>query len=278
MKEGAMIIVDTHCHAGTNWFEPVEITLYQMNRNGVDKALMIQYWGMYHNQYLLECVQRFPGRFAAVVSVDISKPDALATVEELAKKSGVVGLRLKPDDRSPGNDPLAIWRKAGELGLPISCYTVNVTETGDPEFHRLVEALPDTTIVLEHLAGTHIRHHHGSPDSVAPPYTGFLAAMELAKYPNIYVKFGGFGEYSPRRPEFRPEFGFDEVPPMLEMAYKAFGPRRLMWCSDYPPVGSREGYRNALQGPMNLGVFPGEEDKEWAFGQTALSVWKFDEA
>jgi len=135
-----MIIVDTHCHAGINWFEPVEIVLYQMNRNSVDKALLIQYWGNHHNQYLLECIQRFPGRFAAVVSVDISKPDALTTLEGLAKQSGVVGLRLKPDDRSPGDDPLAIWRKAGELGLPISCYVWNVNQTSDPEFHSLVAA------------------------------------------------------------------------------------------------------------------------------------------
>ncbi|MBI2857158.1 MAG: amidohydrolase [Chloroflexi bacterium] len=270
-----MIIVDTHCHAGTNWFEPVEMLLYQMNRNDVDKAVLIQYWGNHHNQYFLECMQRFPGRFAVVVSVDPSAPDAMSTLEQLAEKSGVVGLRLKPDDRSPGNDPLAIWRKAGELGLVISCYTVNVKETGDPEFHRLVAAVPDTTIVLEHVAGIHVGHHHGDPTSVLPPYTGFRAALDLANYPNVYVKFAGLGEYSPRPPRFRPEFSFEEIPPMLEMAYKAFGPRRLMWGSDYPPVGSREGYRNALQGPMDLGVFSSQEDKEWAFGKTALSVWKF---
>lgn len=271
-----MMIVDTHCHAGVNWFEPVELLLYQMDRNSVDKAVLIQYWGMYHNRYLLDCLQRFRGRLAAVVSVDVSQPDALTILEGLAREGGVVGLRLKPTDRSPGTDPLAIWRKAGELGLAVSCYTVNVDETGDPEFHRLVEAVPKTTIVLEHVAGVHLRHHHGHPDSVNPPYPGFRAAMGLAKYPNAYVKFSGLGEYSTRRPRFKPEFGFDDAPPMLEMAYKAFGPRRLMWGSDFPPVSGREGYRNALLGPMNHGVFASEDEKEWAFGKTALSVWKLD--
>ncbi len=269
-----MIIVDTHCHVGINWFEPVELLLYQMDRNSVDKAVLIQYWGMHHNQYLLECLQRFPGRFAAVVSVDTSASDAPATLEKLAKERDLVGLRLKPTDRSPGDDSLAIWRKAGELGLAISCYTVNVDDTGDPEFHRLVEAVPNTTIVVEHVAGIHIGHHHGNPDSVKPPYTGFRAALELAKFPNIYVKHAGLGEYSQRRPRFKPEFGFDDAPPILEMAYKAFGPRRMMWGSDYPPVSAREGYRNALHGPMNHGVFASQEEKEWAFGKTALSVWK----
>jgi predicted TIM-barrel fold metal-dependent hydrolase len=271
-----MMIVDTHCHAGVNWFEPVELLLYQMERNNVDKAVLIQYWGMYHNQYLLDCLQRFPGRFAAVVSVDVARPDALTTLEGLAKEAGVVGLRLKPTDRSPGADPLAIWRKAGELGLAISCYTVNVDDTGNPDFHRLVEAVPNTRIVLEHVAGIHVGHHHGNPDSVKPPYTGFRAALGLAKFPNAYVKFAGLGEYSQRRPEFKPEFGFDHVPPLLEMAHKAFGARRLMWGSDFPPVSAREGYRNALLGPMNHGVFASEDEKEWAFGKTARSVWRLD--
>jgi hypothetical protein len=51
-----MHIVDTHCHAGINWFEPVEMLLHQMNMNGVQSAVLIQHGGNYDNQYLLECV------------------------------------------------------------------------------------------------------------------------------------------------------------------------------------------------------------------------------
>ncbi|MGW8177957.1 MAG: amidohydrolase family protein [bacterium] len=271
-----MLIVDTHCHVGKNWFEPVELLLYQMDRNSVEKAVLIQYWGMHHNDYMLECLQRFPGRFAAVVSVDTSSPDALAVVEELAQTPGVAGLRLKPSDRSPGDDPYAIWRKAGELNLPISCYTIAVDQTADPDFHRLVESVPDTKIVLEHLAGVHLGHPQGNPAAVKPPYTIFRASLELNKYPNTYLKFNGLGEFCSRRPRFEPEFGFDEVPPILEMAYEAFGCKRIMWGSDYPPVSVWEGYRNALLGPLNEKIFAHEEEKEWAFGKTALSVWRFE--
>ena len=31
---------------------------------------------------------------------------------------------------------------------------------------------------------------------------------------------------------------------------EAFGPRRIMWGSDYPPVSSREGYLNSLRTPQ----------------------------
>ena len=57
-----MTIVDTHCHAGVNWFEPVELLLAQMNANGVDKAALIQHRGTFDNGYLFECAPALPGQ------------------------------------------------------------------------------------------------------------------------------------------------------------------------------------------------------------------------
>ena len=39
------MIIDTHCHVGVNWFEPVESLLFQMNENDVEKALIVQHGG-----------------------------------------------------------------------------------------------------------------------------------------------------------------------------------------------------------------------------------------
>ena len=36
-----MVVVDTRCHALPYWFEPIEILLDEMTRNGVDKAALI---------------------------------------------------------------------------------------------------------------------------------------------------------------------------------------------------------------------------------------------
>src|SRR5262249_11392609 len=115
-----MIIVDTHCHALPHWFEPVEMLLHQMNANGVNKATLIQVRGQFDNRYIMECVQRFPGRFSAVVIVDTDTPDA---PEILARwvSAGGGGVRLGPATRSPGRAPLAIWRNAAHLGLPGNC-------------------------------------------------------------------------------------------------------------------------------------------------------------
>ena len=151
-----MIIVDSHCHAGQNWFEPVEQLLHQMNINSVDKAILTQHGGSHDNSYLFECARRFPGRFAVVVLIDSSKLNALDILERCAVQ-GAAGVRLGPTVRSPGPDPLAIWRKAGELGLTVTCKLGTLKEFASSDFARLVAELPDVPIVMEHLAAAKLR-------------------------------------------------------------------------------------------------------------------------
>ena len=256
------VIVDTHCHAGTNWFEPVETLLFQMERNGVDKAVLVQFRGNYDSSYILDCTCKYPGRFAAVVLVDTKQPDALDKLEDWAGR-GAVGVRLAPEEHSPGPDPLAVWRKASDLGLVVSSLGTLANFASDG-FRDVVSSLPNLEIVIEHLAGA-------TPDM---DYSLFERAMRLAQYPNTYIKLPGFGEVLPR-PFPLPETTFGAPPRCVRMAYEAFGARRMMWGSDYPPSGSREGYANALRFPLEHIDFFTAQDREWAFGQTALSVWRF---
>ena len=184
-----MIIVDTHCHAGNSWFEPVELILFQMNRNNVDKAVLIQHRGTYDARYLLECVGRFPDRFVPVVIVNTDDADALAHLEQW-RESGAVGVRLGPTVRSPGSDPLAIWRKVADLGMVVSCQG-NASEFAADEFRELIGQFPETPIVIEHLAG--------AGQGQEPPYTTLKKALSLAELPNTYIKVPGLGEISARR-------------------------------------------------------------------------------
>ena len=258
-----MLIVDSHCHAGLNWFEPIELLLYQMDANGVDRAVLVQHGGVYDNTYLLECAKGHPGRFSVVAKVDTSGEDAPSELERWADQ-GASGVRISPDERSPGHDPLAIWRKADELGLAVSSMG-DLEDFASEEFDSLVAQMPQLTIVIEHLAGV--------KQGAEPPYTDFQKALKLAKYANTYIKVGGLGEISVRPPVLLPQFGFDYTPPLIEMAYDAFGPRRMMWGSDYPPVSYREGYRNALNGVMEHPALRSQEDREWVMGKTALNVF-----
>ena len=267
-----MLVVDTHCHASPYWFEPIEVLLDEMTRNGVDKAALIQFRGEFDNSYLIECVRRFPGRFSAVVIVDTAQADAPDRLQKWVQQ-GAEGIRLDPEERSPGGDPLAVWRKAEELGIVISSLGT-LEQFASEEFENIIKEFPKLNVIIEHLGGVGDHFRNGKQDS-AIAYDLYGRVLALVKYPNIYMKIPGLGEICPRPFPFVQPMPFTDIPPLIEMAIDAFGSQRLMWGSDFPPSAAREGYGNTLRLPMNHVKFKSEEDKEWVFGRTATTLWRF---
>jgi L-fuconolactonase len=78
-----MMIVDTHCHASLVWFEPIEPLIDQMDRNGVQHAVLVRIRGQYNNDCQFECVERFPDRLISVVAVDRESDDADRELDRL---------------------------------------------------------------------------------------------------------------------------------------------------------------------------------------------------
>jgi len=259
-----MVIVDSHCHVSPHWYEPVESLLSQMDRNGVERAVLIQMNGQADNEYQFEAMQRFPGRFVSVAWIRADRPDACDQLRRLADR-GIAGVRFSATTRSPNRDELAIWRTAAELGLPVSCGGSSA-DFASEEFTGVIRAFPALPIVLEHLGG----HNHPGADSPEDRKKAF----DLARFPNVYVKAHGLGEFCQRRLPVIDSFPFDRpIPPLLEMAYERFGPNRMMWGSDYPPVSAREGYRNALRLTLDRFASRSEGDRALIFGGVALTVF-----
>ena len=106
------------------------------------------------------------------------------------------------------------------------------------------------------------------------PYENYKKGLELAARPITYIKFGWLGEFSEPPARLDNQMEFESIPPAMEMAYDAFGPKRMMWGNDFPPSAAREGYRNSLTGVWEHPAFKNQEDQEWAFGKTAQEAWK----
>jgi predicted TIM-barrel fold metal-dependent hydrolase len=280
-----MVIVDTHVHTSPYLFEPVEVLLFQMNSNRVDKATLAQhffYWnkvdkttatlgknfGQEDNRYIIECSRRFPGRFSPIIQVNEEHVDAPETLRQWVKE-GAEGLRLHATTRSPGKDPLAIWRTCAELGLPVTC-AGNYEEFSSDEFSKIVKALPEMPIILEHLGLGKLGRDRFPTEATYPKL------LSLANYPNTYLKVGGLGEICERPFPFRQPFPFNHVPSFIKMAYDAFGPSRMMWGSNSPGCSQNEGYGNTLHYLEEyLATFCDDKVKEWILGKTALSLFKF---
>ena len=115
-------VVDTHVHAGTTKYEPVESLLDQMARHGVDHAVLIQHMGMYDNDYLVACAQAHPGRFAIACLIDVHEPGAAARLAALVERHPAVqGIRLYLADLFAGlPEARALWDQADSLGLNVT--------------------------------------------------------------------------------------------------------------------------------------------------------------
>ncbi|MDA0335323.1 MAG: amidohydrolase family protein [bacterium] len=251
-----MIIVDTHCHAGLQKYEPAESLLRHMETSGVEQAVLIQYGGNTDNSYLVDCLARYPGKLAAAMIVP-DDDDGTAVRDWAAQ--GIQGIRLRANARATAADPLAQWRAASELGLIVSapCRPAWLLSAA---FDEVIETFPDLRIVIEHLGGV-------GPDIVAP-YEEFRQVLaHVSAHPNLSMKLPGFGEFCPV------PLPFDPIPPLARLALDAFGPQRLMWGSDYPPVSSREGYDNSLRVPLEYFADLSAADRGAIFGATAQSVW-----
>jgi len=262
------MIVDSHCHASDKWYEPVETLLDAMDRNAVDAAVLVQMLGDYEHAYMLEAARRYPGRFVVVAGVRIERDDACENIRRAAD-AGLAGVRLRPGGRSPGTDPLALWRCLEELRLPISCVG-KAADFTSPDFTALVKALPGVPIVLEHLGGL-ARPDVGDRSKMAE------AVLELAQYPNVHLKLPGLGQLAPRMAELDPRIAMplqmDGVMAFIDHIITAFSERRIMWGSDFPPVASREGYANALEWTrLSLGHHPASTLRS-IFGETARRVF-----
>jgi len=257
-----MLIVDSHCHASEQFFEPVEVLAYQMERYEVQHAALIQMRGQFDNTYQEECIRRYPGRFTSVVAINVQRNEALVVLEDWVRR-GAVGVRLRVADSE------AVWRHAARLGIAVSAQG-SAVEFASEHFARLVNDLPNMPIVLEHYAGL----HHVAAGS-APGDDVVSRVLGLARYPNIYVKVHGLGEFSERALPMTADFPFVRpIPGVLDHVASAFGADKMMWGSDFPPCASREGYRNALR--HTLSVLEGTFDTQALakiFGGNALKVF-----
>jgi L-fuconolactonase len=262
-----MEIIDSHCHVSPVWFEPVDTLLHQMQQNEVAQAVLTQLLGQLDNGYQQECLARFPGRFASVVAVDPADPAAIDALRALAS-AGASGVRLRPESRSPGPDPYAIWRLCEACGLAVSCVGPAAGFLA-PTFADLVAVVPRVSIVLEHLGGW------ARPDCDASEATR-AGIRELARFANLFLKVSPLGQMVKRAaklPAAGRSLPLESAHFVLELL-ECFGPERLMWGSDFPVVCSREGYANALHWSIELTSAAGAAAQAEMFGGTARRVFR----
>ena len=159
---------------------------------------------------------------------DLIATDAL--LAELSLRPLVVGVRRllqsEPGGFSAAPPFRAAARAVAAAGLS---FDACVRWTQLPDVVELADAVPDLTIVLDHLGKPEV----GSPEAADPadgtPWAESL--RDLALRPNVVCKLSGLPA------ESSGEWTDAQLRPFLDVALDAFGPDRLLFGSDWPVSG-----------------------------------------
>ena len=218
---------------------PVELLEQYMEEFAVERAVIVQplYPGE-DNSYVTEVTQAQPEKFAAVVVVDPRRPEAANSLERWVKDSGAKGLRLRPGvpDESAcyGHEStFPLWERIQQLGV-----VVNVL--GGFAFMEqtrlLADRFGDVNIILDHMA---------HPD-IAGGANSWQPLLDLASCPNVHVKVSGYPYCS------KQSYPFLDCRDLVKAIYDRFGPKRMIWGSDFPHILLQTGYQRAILGLSRL--------------------------
>lgn len=237
-----------------------EMLIALMQANGVERTVLVQYIGYrWDNRYVADTMKKYPGLFHGVARVNPSDPAAPDHLSKLTGQ-GFRGVRLSPAADASGDwirgalmPPL--WKRAETLRVPMQ---ILAPVTRMPDIAALAERHPDLTVVIDHMADCPVD---------APGELDKLLALE--RYPRVFVKISHTWSLS------RQGYPFRDTHAQVKRLYDKFGPRRLMWGTDWPIIEERASYREALTVVRDEMKFLNEEDKSWIFSRTVERVWPF---
>src|ERR1017187_1472432 len=267
-------IVDSHVHTwkhdpefpfaqGANVPErdaAPETLLDLMKANGVSKTVIIQVIHYrYDNRFLAHVLKQYPQTFKGVCRVDPLDPAAPGHLSQLTER-GFSGVGLSPgSDRSPERTarPLVppLWKPCFELKAPM---TVLAPIGRMPQVDRLMEKLPDLTLVIDHMADCPVDQPQELEKLIA-----------LKRFPNVFVKISHTWSLS------RQPYPWLDAQELVKRLHESFGPRRLMWGTDWPIIEPRAKYPQALTVVRDDMKFLNADDKSWMLSKTIERVWPF---
>jgi L-fuconolactonase len=251
------MIVDSHCHAWRYWpYTPpvpdpesrpiVEQLLFEMDECGVQEAVLVAAridHNPENNDYVAECVRRFPARLYQFADVDCMWTPTYHTpgaAERLADAVRTYRLRgfthyVAADDDGTwffSDEGQSFLRTAASLNQIVS---LHLPVHLQPALRQLAEQFPDTPFLCHHMA-----YPVSVEGSDGPALNEIVAS---ARYQNIHIKLSGFHYSAPVGWEY-PHAASKYI---VRALYQHFGPERLHWGSDYPVVRWAMTYRQALE-------------------------------
>lgn len=191
----------------------------------------------------------------------LDAPDAPAQVEALACEPKLRALRPMLQDLDDD-----WWVAEADIGAGIAAMIDNGLAFDALVRPRHLPALIDFKKRHDELV---LILDHGAKPEIGSVDVGRWAALmaETAAMPNVYCKLSGLLTEAP------PGAGVDALKPYIDVMLEHFGPRRLMWGSDWPVVNLASAYEPWLRHAQMLCADLTAHERECVFGETARAAY-----
>lgn len=257
------VIADSHCHAWRRWpydaavpdadhRGSVESLLYEMDQNEVDRALVVcarigheigpDYANDDNNAYVADAVACHPDRLWMAADLDCmwreeyhtpGAPDRLRALLDRFDLAGFTHYVRDPvDGWLTSDDGQAVFELAAQHGLLAS---LAVPPSWQAQVREIARAHPSVPVLI---------HHQGGVRLDSPTFDDDLAEVVAgADVPNICIKLSGHHYLTD--PSW--DYPYTEAHRRVtEPLLQAFGPRRLLWGSDFPAARWHQTYTQSL--------------------------------
>ena len=150
-----------------------------------------------------------------------------------------------------------------------------------PELADFAKAVPDLTIILNHIGGLYRVGPYGDrDDEVIPTWRKGIAAV--AECPNIFLKLGGVGQprygftwYTRANPIGSEELA-EGLAPLMNYCIEQFGPNRCMFESNFPPDKVSYSYNVLFNAFKRLSRGYSASERASLLQDTAVAAYRID--
>jgi len=204
-----------------------------MRESGVDGTVAVQARQMSEEtEWLLDLAARNAFIRGVVGWVPLADPDAGEYLERFAQNPKLKAVRHvlhdEPDDsymlRDDFNRGISLLRSFGLT------YDILIFERHLPQTLEFVDGHPGQVFVVDHIAKPRIKARLLSPWRER--------IQELARRENVYCKVSGMATEADWD-----AWTSDDLRPYFDIVLSAFGPKRLMFGSDWPVLTLAGGYK-----------------------------------
>ncbi|CAG0949817.1 L-fuconolactonase [Burkholderiales bacterium] len=200
-------------------------------RHGIRRTVLVQAAPtLAETRWLLDLAQATPFVAGVVGWADFDAADVADTIADLAGDPRLVGLRPMVQDIAD-DDWLVRASHAPAFESLVAhdlVFDALVLPRHLARLARVLDRHPSLRVVVDHGAKPRIRERE---------FDAWRAALAaVAAHPGVCCKLSGLAT------EAAPDDGVDELAPWTDALVELFGPRRLLWGSDWPVVNLAGGY------------------------------------